>query len=83
MPSYDYYCAENGKTVEVRHGMNELLATWGDVCERAGMEPGATPASSPVRKLIAGGQFISSSSLKNPEMPSCGTGRCGGGMCGL
>ncbi len=61
MPSYDYYCPTNGKTLEVTHRMSELLKFWGEVCDRAGIEPGDTPANSPVQKLITGGQFISTS----------------------
>ncbi len=82
MPSYDYRCSVTGEVVEVRHGMNEVLKTWGEVCERAGIETGAAPADAPVEKLITGGQVISSASLKDVA-PSCSTGMCGGGMCGL
>ena len=83
MPSYDYRCAANGQTVEVRHSMAEKLTTWGEVCELAGIEPGETPASTPVQRLITGGSVVSSSALSNPEAPACGSGGCGGGMCGL
>jgi predicted nucleic acid-binding Zn ribbon protein len=82
MPSYDYYCATNGRTVEVRHGMNESLHTWKDVCKHAEIDLGDTAADAPVKRLISGGQFVSASALKNPE-PRCGGGSCGGGMCGL
>lgn len=83
MPSYDYRCEANGQVVEVRHSMSESLATWGEVCERAGLEVGDTSADAPVQRLITGGNVVSSSSLSNPEAPSCGMGGCGGGMCGL
>ena len=83
MPTYDYRCLENGQVVEVKHGMSEKLMTWGEVCEHTGTDIGQTVASSPVERLISGGQVIPSSTLKNPEPPSCATGGCSGGMCGL
>ncbi len=83
MPTYDYRCETNGQVVEVKHGMSELLKTWGELCERVGMEPGDTPAETPVNRLITGGQFISSSSLSDAA-PACNTGACcPGGVCGL
>jgi hypothetical protein len=82
MPSYDYFCEANGRTVEVRHGINDKLQTWGEVCERAGLELDGVAADSPVNRLISGGSFVSSNALKNPE-PACGTGGCSSGMCGL
>ena len=83
MPTYDYRCEANGRVVEVRHGMNEVLETWGDLCDRAQVERGDTAADTPVKRLITGGNVVSSSALSNPEAPSCGSGGCGGGMCGL
>ena len=83
MPTYDYRCETNGQVVEVKHGMSEVLKTWGDLCERAGMDLGNTPADSPVSRLITGGQFISSSSLSDAA-PACTTGTCcPSGVCGL
>lgn len=83
MPTYDYFCDANGQKVEVSHKMSEGLATWGELCKRAKMEPGDTPLDSPVRKLIGGSAVIHSSSLSNPE-PACGTGTCcPTGVCGL
>ncbi len=83
MPSYDYRCIENDRVVEVNHSMTKKLTTWGDVCKHTGMDLGGISADSPVERLISGGQFISSNSLKNPE-PSCATGSCcPSGVCGL
>ncbi len=82
MPTYDYRCIENGRVVEVKHSISEKLTTWGEVCSRAGMDLDATSADSPVERLISGGQVVHSGSLKNPE-PTCASGNCGGGMCGL
>ena len=84
MPTYDYRCETNGQVVEVKHGMSELLKTWGELCERTGTEPGDTPVDSPVNRLITGGQFISSSSSLSDAAPACATGACcPGGVCGL
>ncbi len=84
MPSYDYHCEANGRVVEVKHGMNETLSTWGELCERAGIEPAGASVDSPVKRLISGGQFIRSSALSNPEAPACNTGSCcPSGVCGL
>jgi len=84
MPTYDYFCEANGQRVEVSHKMSESISSWGDLCQRAHIEPGETPADTPVRKLISGGAVVGASALKNPEpAPSCGGGGCGGGFCGL
>jgi hypothetical protein len=73
MPYYEYHCATNGRTVEVRHGMSERLERWSDLAQRAGVEPGDTPGDAPVTRLIsvpvplgaAGGE---------PQLQSCGAG---------
>ncbi len=83
MPTYDYVCETNGKVVEVRHRMSELLSTWGELCEQSGMQPGDTPADAPVHKLATGGQVVKSSSLGEGAPPCASGGCCGGGMCGI
>ena len=83
MATYDYYCEANGRTVEVSHRMSESIASWGELCERAHLDPGDTQPDTPVRRLITGGAFISSSSRGEAEAP-CATGSCcPGGVCGL
>ena len=83
MPTYDYRCDANDRVVEVSHRMSEELATWGELCARAGIEAGETPLDSPVKKLATGGNFISGSRTSSPE-PACSTGMCcPGGICGL
>ncbi len=52
MPRYDYYCDENGRTVEVVHPIAARLERWGELCERANIEPGKTDLESPIRKVI-------------------------------
>lgn len=82
MPTYDYRCDANGSVIEVKHGIHEALKTWGELCARAGLDPGATPANSPVQRLITGGQVVRSSSLGEAAAPACGIGPCcGGGGC--
>lgn len=74
MPNYDYHCEANGTTVEIAHPMGDSISTWGELCERAGIGTGRTPASTPVSKVVplvaAGG-----SKPQRPEGP-CGSA-CG------
>lgn len=86
MPTYDYRCDTNGRILEVRHRMSENLATWGELCDRAGIDLGDTPAEAPVHRLATGGNIISSTSRGSglAPAPSCSTGSCcPGGSCGL
>jgi hypothetical protein len=84
VPTYDYRCETNGQIVEVKHHMNERLATWGELCACAGIEPRNTPLDAAVEKLITGGQVVRSSSLGDAAAPPCATGPCcGGGMCSI
>jgi predicted nucleic acid-binding Zn ribbon protein len=53
MPYYEYRCDANGKTIEVRHGMNEQLETWGEVVARAGEDAADTPAGASVERLMS------------------------------
>jgi predicted nucleic acid-binding Zn ribbon protein len=52
MPRYDYYCDENGQTVEVSHSIQEKLHTWQQLCDLAGVNPGATSGTAAVRRII-------------------------------
>jgi len=84
MPTYDYRCEINNRTVEVQHRMSEEIRSWGELCEKAGIDPGATPSESPVYRVANGGNLISSSALGSGSAPACGMGGgCAGGMCGL
>jgi predicted nucleic acid-binding Zn ribbon protein len=83
MPRYDYYCDVNGQQVEVTHSMAERLTTWGEVCARASVSLGRTPAETPVRKLLSGAGVVRASVLKTPDAPPCGSGSCGSGRCGF
>ena len=86
MPTYDYRCEINGRVLEVSHRMSESLATWGELCARAGLDPGDTPAEAPVHRLATGGSIISSTSRGSgaARAPACGSGTCcPTGFCGL
>lgn len=85
MPTYDYRCDDNGRTLEVRHGMTTSLKTWGELCEMLGMEPGPTPEATPVRKVFTSSYVVKSENLGSGEAPPCETGGpcCGGGFCDM
>ena len=52
MPRYDYHCPDNDNIVEVRHGINERLKTWGELCERARIDPAPTPLDALVELVV-------------------------------
>jgi len=52
LPRYDYMCDENGRTVEVVHSIATTISNWGELCELASIEPGDTPMTAPIRKVI-------------------------------
>ena len=52
MPSYDYYCEANGRTVEVSHPVDRELRIWGEVCYAARIPLGDTDPVAPVRRVI-------------------------------
>jgi len=86
MPTYDYRCERNGRVVEIQHRMSETVSTWGELCARANLPCGDTPADAPVVRLATGGNFISSKALGSGHAPAptCGTGGCcPTGMCGF
>ena len=85
MPTYDYCCGANEQVVEVSHRMSEVLHSWGELCERAGIEPGQTPPDSPIKKLATGGNVVQRGALNNPEAPPCAVNGscCGPTNCGL
>jgi hypothetical protein len=85
VPTYEYRCEANGRLVEVRHKMAERVATWGELCERAGIPAGQTDPGAPVEKLISAGFINAGTSASEPacEAPGCGNGFCGTGACGI
>lgn len=58
MPTYAYFCPDNGQTVEVRHSINEKLSTWGELCQKASLCVGQTSSESPIERKILGGQLM-------------------------
>lgn len=71
MPRYEYLCPRNGQVVEVEHGMNQTLKTWGELCKLAWMKAGDTPLDEPIEKLISAANFTTGllpSELKNVGM---------------
>ena len=79
MPYYEYRCAANGRTVEVRHTMGERMETWGEVAAAAGIEAGETPADAPVERLmslasVGSGTQTGASSGSGQGMGGCGPG---------
>ena len=83
MPKYDYRCELNGQTVEVSHGMNEVIHTWGELCLLAGINTGETPTDTVVHKIISGGFVATGTSTAASShrctAPSC----CNTGSCDL
>lgn len=76
MPTYEYHCPENGKTIEVWHRMNLSVASWGELCELASIDPGETQASSPVKRLISGGQLLRSNGEGNSTPTAQASSNC-------
>ncbi len=87
MPTYDYFCPENHRTVAVMHGMSAEVRTWGEACARAGAELGETPADAPVEKLLGAGMVLSNSRADLAPSPGACAGPvgmwCCGGGCGM
>ena len=73
MPYYEYHCGSNGQTLEVRHGMNERLETWGQVTAAAGADAGETPADAPVERILSAPVPLTGSG-KDAGFQGCGSG---------
>lgn len=73
MPYYEYHCGSNGKTLEVRHGMDERLETWSELADLGGEELGTTPADAPVQRLMSAPIPVTGST-KDTGFQGCGTG---------
>ena len=74
MPTYDYHCDRNSRTVSIQHSMKETIRNWGELCQRAGVEPGETPADATVERIISGGIAlpIASPAASLPMAGCCG-----------
>ncbi len=73
MPYYEYHCGSNDRTLEVRHGMNESLTTWGELTHRAGTDPGDTPVDAPVERILSVPVPLTGSG-GDTEFQGCGSG---------
>ncbi|MEO0475230.1 MAG: zinc ribbon domain-containing protein [Planctomycetota bacterium] len=83
MPTYEYYCAANQKTLEVMHSMSREVTTWGELCELAEAKPGKTAANEPVEKLVGAGMVLTNSRA-HLAVEDCGNpGGCCGGGCAM
>jgi hypothetical protein len=82
MPTYDYYCPANGRTIEVSHKMADEVRTWGELCRHAGIPRGTTAANACVEKLITGGNVITAGALGSGQERPCDSGPCGAPACG-
>lgn len=68
MPVYDYFCPENGRTVQVRHPSDRRLEFWGEVCFAAQTPMGDTDFLSPVERLVGAPAIfktVSNAELRN------------------
>jgi len=73
MPYYEYQCVANGRTLEVRHGMGELLTTWGELAGRTDTDVGDTPTDTPIERLMSAPVPVTSSSGET-GFQGCGSG---------
>jgi predicted nucleic acid-binding Zn ribbon protein len=74
MPYYEYRCASNGQTLEVRHGMDERFSTWGELARRAGADPGDTAPDAPVERLMSAPVPLTGSGGGEADFRGCGSG---------
>lgn len=82
MPTYDYYSPVADRTVEVLHSMSTTVKTWGELCERAGIEPGDVPLDSPVERCLPSAAPYVSTGAASPRSAAPKAGGCGHGTCG-
>ena len=82
MPTYDYHCTANDRTVEVKHPMSATVRTWGELCALAGLPMEATPAETPVAKKLAATSVGGTSKASSPAPSMRSVGGCGSSACG-
>ena len=71
MPLYDYYCAENDRTVEVNHPMSVTLTTWGEICYVAQIPLGETSPLASVKRIIKSAPGVAVTTF-NSELKNAG-----------
>lgn len=82
MPTYDYCCEQNSRVVEVEHRMTESVATWGELCARAGLAVGDTDPNAPVTRQIAGGILALPKRSRSQAPAKAEGGHTCGSCCG-
>ena len=82
MPTYEYFCPSNQQSVEVMHPMSTRVDTWGELCDRAGLDAGSTPTNAPVDKLLGAGMVLVSTRSDTASGPRACTGPTPTGCCG-
>jgi hypothetical protein len=75
MPTYDYHCPANGRTIEVWHSFHTTLTTWEELCGAKGIDPGDTPLDAPIERLIGGGLIFKTNS-RTASASCCGVTGC-------
>ena len=78
MPTYEYYCEENEKNVDVIHSMTEEITTWGELCDRAEIDCGGTPREASVMRKLSAISLLAQESESNSGGGGCCGGGCGG-----
>ncbi|MGB0767112.1 MAG: zinc ribbon domain-containing protein [Phycisphaeraceae bacterium] len=81
MPTYEYYCPANRRTLEVMHAMSRRVSTWGELCALADAEPGSIDPDEPVEKLLSAGMIVRGE--KQPDLDCGAPGGCCGGGCAM
>jgi len=77
MPYYEYRCASNGRTVEVRHAMSDRIDRWDELASQAGIDVGDTPGDAPVERLMSTSVPLTGKG-EAPAFQGCGAGcACG------
>ena len=78
MPTYDYLIPDTGDTLTVSHSIAKSPSTWGELCEVARLDLGATSPETPVKRLQSGGYIVTGKPMES-QGGCCGGGACRGG----
>jgi len=71
MPTYDYYCTHNGRTVEVFHGISTRLTCWGELVSQGATEADGTPDDAPIERQIGGGTILTRTASPQQQPGGC------------
>lgn len=81
MPTYEYFCPDNGREVTVLHAMSVRANTRGELCAMAELEVRATPRDTPVQRKIGAGLILTRRPSQLPGGGGGGATCCGKGAC--